>query len=152
MKEPLRSYSTMRYLKKTIQFIALLFVAFLINSFAVEHLRAIDPPEDREQQMEPKQVLPQGYHLMNSILNPHLHPAIRGAAIQNSSNIDECVDSVQELMNPEAGKSKKVSFCLPADNLQFYNRDTEYVTDLGKFQLFAGPKSQELQVVEVPLE
>ncbi len=186
----------MRYLKKTIQFIALLFVAFLINSFAVEHLRAIDPAIDQEQQKEAKQDLPRGHHLTASILNNPFGPAIRGPSTQDPAGIDGRVDSVLALINLEenitvtntgwragteivqfyvrdmvgsvgrpvkelkdfekislqAGKSKEVSFRLTADDLRFYNRDMKYVAEPGKFQLFVGPNSQEVQMVEVTLE
>lgn len=102
----------MRHFKKIIQFIALLFVAFLINSFAKEHLKAVDHGPKQGQQLKQIPNLWQGDIPATSALCANKPRPIHGPAVQ------------------------------------FVTRDMEYAAEPGILQLFAGPNSRDLQMVQ----
>lgn len=51
----------------------------------------------------------------------------------------------------EAGQSQEVSFTINADDLAFYTRDMSFKAEAGKFKLFIGSSSEDLQGVNFTL-
>jgi hypothetical protein len=57
-----------------------------------------------------------------------------------------------EKISLKAGESKTVRFTVDAELLSYFGRDKKWVTDPGKFQLFIGGDSVDLQQIEFEYE